>query len=208
MLTPETRVYLEPPLVKVKEIQLLDFHIPKPEIKFKEIQNVYKFLSDEKIFITIPPGTYTLKTLQQIFLKDTESAKLTILMTEKGHYLYSNKAFNIRLPEKLSKRLGVPEKILPKQYYTIRLIPDKPLNLFCDLIDPKSSYYNSIPRDENVELSPSQLLAVIPSKRYPCLKVSQTKNPINYFTLVILDENGLKPNFANETIRIHLKLSF
>ncbi len=212
MLTPETRVYLEPPLTQVKEIQLLDCHIPKPWIKFKEAQKVYKFLSQEnvseKIFLTIPPGTYTLKTLQQIFLKDQESSKLTILMTEKGHYLYSNKTVNLRLSEKLAKRLGVSEKILPNKYYPIRWIPDKPLNVFCDLVESKSSYSNRIPRGENVELTPSQLLAVIPSETYPCLRVSQTKNPINYFTLLILDEKGRKPNFINETIRIHLKLSF
>ena len=212
MLTPETRVYLEPPLTGVKEIQLLDCHIPKPWIKFKETQKVYKFSSQEnaveKIFFTIPPGNYTLKTLQQIFIRDRESSKLTILMTEQGYYLYSNKTINLRLSEKLSKKLGVPEKILPNQYYPIRWIAAKPLNVFCDLIESKSSYSNRIPRGENVEVSPSQLLAVMPFNNYPCLRVQQQDaNPINYFTLIILDEKGRKPNFNNEPIRIHLKLS-
>ena len=211
MLTPETRVYLEPPLGQINEIQMLDSHIPKAWIRFKDPQKVYKYKSQdnelEKVFFTIPPGNYTLKTLQQIFLKDQESSKLTILVTEQGYYLYSNKTVNLRLSEKLSKKLGVPEKILPNQYYPIRWIPDKPLYLMCDLIESKSSYSNRIPRGENVELTPSQLLAVMPSQRHPCLRVPQTKNPLNYFTLLILDEKGRKLNFNKEPIRIHLKIS-
>ena len=116
MLTPETRIYLDPPLTKVKEIQLLDSHIPKT-------------------------------------------------------------------------------------------LSDKSFYLMCDLIETKSSYSNRIPRGENVELNPSQLLAVIPSQKYPCLRISQTKNPVNYFTLLILDENGRKLNFSNARIRIDLKIS-
>ena len=117
MLTPETRIYLEPPLLQVKEIEMLDIHIPKAWIS------------------------------------------------------------------------------------------DKPLYLMCDLIESKSSYSNITSFDENVELNPSQLLAVIPSNNYPCIKVQQTKNPLNYFTLSILDEKGGKPNFNNEDIRVHLKIS-
>ena len=117
MLTPETRIYLDPPLNQVKEIQMLDSHIPK-------------------------------------------------------------------------------------------VVADKPLYLMCDLIESKSSYSNRIPRGGNVELNLSQLLAVIPSQKYPCLRVSQTKNPVNYFTLLILDEAGRKAKFnSNEHIRIHLKIS-
>ena len=116
MLTPETRIYLDPPLNQVKKIQMLDSHIPKS-------------------------------------------------------------------------------------------LSDKSFYLMCDVIEPKSSYSNRIPRGESVELNPSQLLAVIPSQKYPCLRISQTKNPVNYFTLLILDENGRKLNFSNSRIRIDLKIS-
>ena len=82
-----------------------------------------------------------------------------------------------------------------------------PMYLMCDLIEPNSSYCNMIPRGENVELNPSQILAVIPSQEHPCLRVLQSKNPLNYFTLWILDENGRKANLNNEPVRIHLKIS-
>ena len=84
---------------------------------------------------------------------------------------------------------------------------DNPLYLMCDLIEPKSSYYNRIPRGENVELNPSQLLAIVPSKRYPCLRIPETKNPLNYFTLWILDKNGTKLISNTVRIRIDLKIS-
>ena len=117
MLTPETRIYLDPPLTKVKKIQMLDSHI--------------------------------------------------------------NPATN-----------------------------KNPYYLMCDLIESKSSYSNCcIPSAETEELKPSQLLAVIPSQKYPCLRVPQTKNPVNYFTLLILDEFGKKAKLNNGPFRIHLKIS-
>ena len=81
MLTPKTRIYMDPPLTQVKEIQMLFSHIPKAS-------------------------------------------------------------------------------------------SSNPFYLMCDLIESKSSYSNCcIPEGENVELKPSQLLAVIPSNKHPCLKV-------------------------------------
>ena len=212
MLTSETRVYLEPPLEQVKEIQILDSHIPKSWINFNEPQKIYKHKSRddelEKVFFTIPAGNYTLRSLQQVFLKDKEISNIAIVVSEEGNYLYSTNSLNLRLSEKLSKKLGVHQKILPNKYYKIRWIPDDShLYLMCDIIESKSSYSNGIAHGGNVELNPSQLLAVIPSKKHPCLRVSQTKNPLNYLTLSILDENGEKPNFNNEPIRIHLKIS-
>ena len=117
MLTPETRIYLDPPLTNVKEIQLQFVYIPIP--------------------------------------------------------LYENHIY-----------------------------------LMCDLIEPKSSYSNCcMPIGGNLELNPSQVLAVIPSQEHLCLRVQQTKNPINYFTLWILDKDGKKANLNNKPIRIHLKIS-
>ena len=84
---------------------------------------------------------------------------------------------------------------------------ENPLYLMCDLIEPKSSYYNRIHSVGNVELDPSQLLAVIPSKKYPSLRTAETKNPVNYFTLWILDKNGTKIISNTVRIRINLKIS-
>ena len=118
ILTTETRIYLNPPLERIKEMQLLDFHINK----------------------------------------------------------------NITREHKL--------------------------NLFCDLVESKYSYFNNLPYGENEELNPSHLLAVIPCKNHPCIKVQQTNNPINYFTLLLLDEKGRKPNFNDGSIRINLKITY
>ena len=83
-----------------------------------------------------------------------------------------------------------------------------PYYLMCDLIEPKSSYSNCcIPEGLNEELKPSQLLAVIPSKNLPCLRVPPTKNPVNYFTLWILDGKGKKADLNNEPFRIYLKIT-
>ena len=83
-----------------------------------------------------------------------------------------------------------------------------PLYLMCDLIESKSSYSTCCkPIGKNLELKPSQVLAVIPPyEKHPCLKVPQTKNPINYFNLWLIDENGKKPNTNNEPALINLKI--
>ena len=75
---------------------------------------------------------------------------------------------------------------------------DKPFYLMCDIIEPKSSYSNIIPSGENIELKPSQLLSVIPSPN---------NNPVNYFNLLLLDENGKKVDMNNKPVRIYLKIS-
>ena len=92
--------------------------------------------------------------------------------------------------------------------YIPKALNTNPFYLMCDLIESKSSYSNCcIPEGENVKLKPSQLLAVIPSQNHPCLRVLQTKNPVNYFDLFILDKKGRKADLNNEPIRIYLKIS-
>ena len=113
--SPETRVYLEPPLEEIKEIQLLDFHVP------------------------------------EIFY---------------------------------------------------------PLSVFCDLVESKFSYYNKVARNENTEVTASNLLGVIPFQHSASIKAQQSNDPINYFTLSILDRNGVKPDFGNAHVRISLKISY
>ena len=83
-----------------------------------------------------------------------------------------------------------------------------PLYLMCDLIEPKSSYTDCCKTSsETIKLKPSQVLAVIPTyQEHNSLRIPQTKNPVNHFTLWILDENGKKLNLNNQPVRIHLKV--
>ena len=83
---------------------------------------------------------------------------------------------------------------------------DNPLYLMSDIIESKSSYYNRIPSGGNVEIRPSQLLATIPSKKYPILRITQIKNPLYNFKLWILDKNGIKIISNTVRIRINLKI--
>ena len=118
MYESETRVYLDPPLDKVREIQLLDCRMPKRLVNFKDRQSLLK--EDNRPLIIIEPGTYSLRDIQAIFLNDTDRAKLSIIETDTVDYLYSNKIFNIKLTRGLQIGLGVPEIIISWQ-----IIPHK-----------------------------------------------------------------------------------
>ena len=207
MRSPETRINLNPPLSNVKNIQLLSYYGPTAWVRFSEDQQVYKKIEDGKVsFIIIQKGDYTLKTLQHAFSIDKEETKIDINISSQGSYLKSDKTVNIWLTEQLAKKLGVPEKIEPKKMYPIRWIPDKPLLLFCDIIDKNKSYMNIKTYGTELKLTTSSLLAVIPSKDYPSINIS-IDHVLNYFTIKLLDNKGRKPDFKNEMIIINLKVS-
>ena len=74
MYESETRVYLDPPLDKVREIQLLSCNIPKRLVNFKDRQGILN--EENRPIIIIQPGTYSLRGIHAIFLNDTDKAKL------------------------------------------------------------------------------------------------------------------------------------
>ena len=170
MYESETRVYFDPPLENLREIQVLDCNIKtKRLINFKDQQILFN--DKNQPLIIIQPGTYSLRNIQAIFLNDTDRAKITIIETDTVDYLYSNKNFNIKLTRGLQVGLGVPEIINPGKLYPINIQIKEPLRLMCSIVDNKSSYMNNTQYGEPVKLSPSHLLANIPSQNYPTIPV-------------------------------------
>ena len=202
MYDSETRVYLDPPLEKVQEIQLLDCMIPKRLVNFKDRQNILK--EDNRPFIIIQPGTYSLRDIHAIFLNDTDRAKLSIIETDTVDYLYSNKIFNIKLTRGLQIGLGVPEIINPGKLYPIKLQIKEPLRLTCSLVDNLSSYTNKVQSVSPVNITPSYLLANIPSQDYPVIPAQKSNSPINHFDLRILDSEWKKLDLKGSPITVTL----
>ena len=200
MRESETRVYLDPPLEKIREIQLLDCVIPKRLVNFKDRQGFLK--EDNRPIIIVQPGTYSLRDIHAIFLNDTDNAKLSIVETDTVDYLYSNKGFNIKLTRGLQVALGVPETIIPGKLYPINIQIKEPLRLLCSLVDNNSSYVN---KTQPVKLSPSHLLANIPSQDYPTIPAQNHESPINHFDLSILDIAWKKLDLKGSLITFSLR---
>ena len=203
MYESEARVYLDPPLEKIREIQLLDCIVPKRLVNFKDRQGFLK--EDNRPILIIQPGTYSLRDIHAIFLNDTDNAKLSIIETDTVDYLYSNKSFNIKLTRGIQVGLGVPETITPGKLYPINIQTKEPLRLMCSIVDNKSSYVNKTQSGEPVKLSPSHLLANIPSQDYPAIPVQKHKSPINHFDLSILDIGWKKLDLKGSPITFSLR---
>ena len=75
----------------------------------------------------------------------------------------------------------------------------------CSIVDNKSSYMNNTKYGELVKLTPSQLLANIPSKDYPTIPVRKYDNLINHFDLTILDREWKKFDVNGSPITISLR---
>ena len=203
MYESETRVYLDPPLDKVREIQLLGCSIPKRLVNFKDRQGILN--EENRPIIIIQPGTYSLRGIHAIFLNDTDKAKLSIIETDTVDYLYSNKNSNIKLTRGLQVALGLPEVITPGKLYPINLQIKEPLRLMCSLVNNQSSYMNNARFTGPVKISPSQLLANIPSQDYPVIPVHKSKTPVNHFDLSILDIEWNKLNLNGSPITFSLR---
>ena len=204
MYESESRIYLDPPLKNIREIQLLDCNIKtKRLINFKDKQIIFD--DEEQNLIIIQPGTYSLRNIQSVFLNDPAVEKITIIETDTVGYLYSNKNFKIRLTRGLSISLGVPEVINPGKLYPINIQIKEPLRLMCSIVDSKSSYLNKTKNGELVKLSPSHLLANIPSKDYPTIPVRKYDNVINHFDLTILNNEWEKLDLKGSPITFSLR---
>ena len=118
--------------------------------------------------------------------------KITIIETDTVDYLYSNKNTKVKLTRGLAVGLGVPEVINPGKLYPINIQIREPLRLMCSIVDNKSSYMNNTKYGELVKLTPSNLLANIPSKDYPAIPIQKYESLINHFDLTILDTEWKK----------------
>ena len=204
MYDSETRVYLDPPLKNIQEMQLLDCNIrPKKVINLKNIESISKVRPRD--FIVFRPGTYTLERLQSTFLSDPNDEKITIIMTDTFDYLFSNKNFKVNISMGLQVALGLPEVINPGKLYPINIQIKEPLRLMCSIVDNKSSYLNKTKNGELVKLSPSHLLANIPSKDYPTIPIQKYESPINHFDLTILDAEWEKIDLKDSPTTFSLR---
>ena len=204
MYDSETRIYLDPPLKNIREIQLLDCNIKtKRLINFKDQQR----LTDERDrpLVIIQPGTYSLRNIQSIFVNSEKGSNITIIEGDTLDYIFSNKVFNIKLTKGLQVSLGLPEILNTGKLYPININIKEPLRLMCSIVDNKSSYMNNNKYTELVKLSPSHLLANIPSKDYPTIPVRKYDTLINHFDLTILDGEWKKLNLKDSPITISLR---
>ena len=156
--------------------------------------------------ITIPEGYYTLDALREQVVREQnhfQKSKFKIKRNSEGYYFTSK--VDLMLDREFYEKLGLPEVINKDKFYELKSLPNKPLFLFCDIINSHNSY-TGFEISGEAKFKPSNLLAVLPSENYPSLEVENSSLLLNQIILRIEDEKGVKPQF-NETILFSLKLS-
>ena len=222
-ITAKTKLHLHlhPPLTEAREIKLLNFHKPAQWFKFNSPQEIKKIASEglldkqtidklRKIspkILTIPKDFYTLESLRKEIRKEQYSfeakPKFKIKINSTGYYLTSK--ITAILDREFYKHLNLPEVIHKGKIYDIKSLPNKPLFLFCDIIN-SHKYYTGFDILGEVQLKPSNLLAVFLSEHYPSLEIERSRLPLNQLTLRIEDESGKKPQF-NESITFSIEVT-
>ena len=112
---------------------------------------------------------------------------------------------NVFIDKEIQKQLNLPEVINKGKFYDIKSLPNKPLFIFCDIINSHKSY-TGFDNYGEVQLKPSNVLAVFPSGHYPSLEIEKIRLPLNQLTLRIEDEIGEKPKF-NESITFKIEIT-
>ena len=188
MFDSSTRVYLDPPLKHVSEIQLLDCNIKTKRLitllKQEKITDV-----NDNTLVTIKPGTYSLNDLKLILALSEKGQNITIYISDNISFIINNKSFNIKLSAGLQNTLCLPEVLIKSQIYKMTMNITGPLKLFCSLIDNRMSYMNKNENGHLTKIQPSQLLANIPSQDYPTIPIEKYDNLINHFDLTILNSD-------------------
>ena len=131
---------------------------------------------------------------------------ITIHPTNEGYCIVS-KDYNAVVSRELSKVLGIPGLLLKDKPYPVSW-PHCKYHIYCD-IGTTSSVLGQITTDGG-KLVPTNLLAVVPSKSeiYPSCQIWSVSHPINYITLLVLNENGNEPKFGGVSFRINLKIIY
>ena len=203
----ETKVMLNPPLIEGGEIKFLSFHKPTWWFKFENPQEIKESGKPSKTIFTIPKGYYTLESLRKEIQKEQCSfevkPKLKIKSSPEGYYLLSK--INVLIDREMLKQLHLPEVIRKGKFYDVKSLPNKPLFLFCDIINSHKSY-TGFDNYGEAKLKPSNLLAVFPSEHYPSLEIDKIRLPLNQLTLRIENEIGEKPQF-NENITFSIEIT-
>ena len=201
---PETRVIFGQPLFSISEIQLVDYEFPETYEVFETDQTI-KSSDGSETLLAISAGGYSFKTLRTTFI--ISNLGVVIHPTSNGYCVIS-KDKDVVVSSELSKRLDISRYLFAGKLYPISW-PSYKYHVHCD-IGASSSVLCQITMTttEGLKLTPTNLLAIIPSKseRYPSIPIQAENHPINYLTLSILDENGNVPNFSGVPFRISLKV--
>ena len=200
---PKTRVEFSQPLQSISEIQLVDYDFPETYEKFETDQTI-KTPDGSKTLLTVSASSYDYKTMRLMIIMS--NLGITIHPTNDG-YCISSKDDNVVVSKELAKVLGIPSYLFAGKYYPITW-PSHKFHVYCD-VGTSSSVFGQITTQEN-KLVPTNLLAVVPSKSgiYPSCQIWSVNHPINYITLLVLDENGNNPSWAGESFRINLRVTY
>ena len=200
---PKTRVEFSQPLQSISEIQLVDYDFPETYEKFEADQTI-KTPDGSKTLLTVSASSYSFKVMRLMIIMS--NLGINIHPTNDG-YCISSKDDNVVVSRDLAKVLGIPNFLFKNKYYPITW-PSYKYHVYCD-IGTSCSVLGQISTKEG-KLFPTNLLAVIPSKSgiYPSCQIWPVSHPINYITLLVLDENGKEPSLGEAALRINLRITY
>ena len=200
---PKTRVEFSQPLQSISELQLVDYDFPETYGKLETDQFI-KTPDGSKTLLTVSASSYDYKTMRLMIIMS--NLGINIHPTDDG-YCISSKDDNVVVSKELSKVLGIPSYLFKGKYYPITW-PSYKYHVYCD-VGTSSSVLGQITTVGN-KLVHTNLLAVVPSKSgfYPSCQVCSVSYPINYLTILVLDENGNNPSFVGESFRINLRVTY
>ena len=200
---PKTRVEFSQPLQSISEIQLVDYDFPETYVKFETDQTI-KSSDMTKTLLTVSTGGYSSTTMRTLFT--ISNLGITIHPSNEG-YCISCKDYNAVVSRELAKSLGISSYLFKGKPYPVSW-PRHKYHVYCD-IGTSSSVLGQITTVGN-KLVHTNLLAVVPSKSgiYPSCQIGVESGPINYITLLVLDENGENPNWVGESFRINLRVTY
>ena len=200
---PKTRVEFTQPLQSISEIQLVDYDFPETYEELKTDQTI-KTPDASKTLLTISASSYSFKVMRLMIIMS--NLGIDIHATNEG-FCISSKDDNVIVTKELAKVLGIPSYLFAGKYYPITW-PSHKFHVYCD-IGTSSSVFGQITTKEN-KLVPTNLLAVVPSKSgiYPSCQIWSVSHPINYITLLVLDENGNNPSWGGASFRVNLRVTY
>ena len=198
----KTRVTFSQPLCSISEIQLVDYDFPETYEEFKTDQTI-KTPDMTKTLHTVSAGGYSSMMTRIMFTMS--NLGITIHPSNEGYCIVS-KDYNAVVSRELSKVLGIPVLLFKGKPYPVSW-PRHKYHIYCD-IGTTSSVLGQITIGN--KLVPTNLLAVVPSKSgiYPSCQIWSVSHPINYITLLVLNENGNEPKFGGVSFRINLRVTY
>ena len=185
---------------------MVDYDFPETYEVFKTDQTI-KTTDGSKTLLTISASSYDYGTMRTMVIMS--NLGINIHPTNDG-YCISSKDDNVVVTRELAKVLGIPRYLFAGKYYPITW-PSYKYHVYCD-IGTTSSVLGQITTDssQGLKLLPTNLLAIAPSKSgvYPSCQIWSVGHPINYITLLVLDENGKEGKFGGASFRINLRVTY